>query len=169
MSKCTYIVEGECEKKLITALKLNPKKLIDGKIIVRNLINKHLTKTFLSKIRPESTVVLVFDTDVERTEILKNNIESIKNHTNHVQIIYLPQVLNLEDELVRCTDVKKITELTQSTGIHNFKNDFNHLKDYECRNMLDKHALNVGLLWKEETPKAFGFLPKNSEIVKINR
>ena len=97
-NKCIYYVEGPCEQQLIAALKQNPAKLIPGKIKVLNVIQNLIPKSQMLSIQSGTTVVLVFDTDVEQTAKLKKNLELLTRYCGKLQIIFLPQVLNLEDE-----------------------------------------------------------------------
>ena len=113
MNKCIYYVEGPCEQQLIAALKETPGKLIPGKVKVFNVVQNLIPKSQMLSIQAGTTVVLVFDTDVSQTSNLKKNLELLSRYCGKLKIVFLPQVLNLEEELVRCTDVKKITELTK--------------------------------------------------------
>ena len=61
--KCIYLVEGECEEKLIKALKEKPSLLIPGKVKRFNVIQNELKTSHLVTFAPGSLVVLVFDTD----------------------------------------------------------------------------------------------------------
>lgn len=122
-NKCIYYVEGPCEQQLIAALKENPAKLIPGKIKVFNVIQNLIPKSQMLSIQTGTTVVLVFDTDVEQTAKLKKNLDLLTRYCGELLIVFLPQVLNLEDELVRCTDVSSAADLTRSNSIRNFKND----------------------------------------------
>ena len=92
-------------------------------------------------IQAGTTVVLVFDTDVPQTSNLKKNLELLTRYCGKLKIIFLPQVLNLEDELVRCTDVRTAMELTKSGSVKNFKTDFCKMKAKDCRSMLERHKL----------------------------
>ena len=112
-------------------------------------------------------VTLVFDTDVPVTEHLKKNIELISRYCSRIRVVFLAQVLNLEDELVRCTDVKQVQELTKSRGKNNFKSDFCRLKTQDCRNALERHHVNVDRLWATDSPKEFSFIKKNASSVKV--
>ena len=78
----------------------------------------------------------------------------------------MPQVLNLEDELTRCTDVKAVVELTKSNGIKNFKTDFCRLKVKDCRAMLERHKLECEQLWMAKPPREFDFVENNSGQIK---
>ncbi|MFR5149141.1 MAG: hypothetical protein ACLTER_06065 [Ruminococcus sp.] len=90
-------------------------------------------------------MALVFDTDVTTNlDVVKKNIENIKKYCRlEVKIIYLLQVKNLEDELVRCTDVKTVMELTRANHSVTFKTDFRKMKDEQCRNTLDRHKIDI--------------------------
>lgn len=166
-SKCIYYVEGPCEQQLITALKEQPAKLIPGKIKVFNVIQNLIPKSQMLSIQPGTMIVLAFDTDVPRTATLKKNIELLKRYCGKIQIIYLAQVLRLEEELVRCTDVKTVVELTKSNSVKNFKTDFCKLKKKECRVMLERHKLDLKKLWTTKRPTEFSFVENNSDKVKI--
>ena len=79
----------------------------------------------------ETIVVLVFDTDIEKIDILDKNIELIKNSNNVRDIIYILQIKNLEDELVYSTKIKKIKDLLESKSDKDFKRDF-----ISCNNLI---------------------------------
>lgn len=166
-NKCIYYVEGPCEQQLIAALKENPSKLIPGKVKVYNVIQNLIPKSQMLSIRAGTTVVLVFDTDVEQTANLKKNLELLNRYCGKLRIVFLPQVLNLEDELVRCTDIKSAAELTQSKGIRNFKTDFCKLKTKECRALLERRGLKMERLWTAKVPEAFLFAESNSALIKL--
>ncbi len=169
INKCIYYVEGPCEQQLIFALKQVPERLVPGKIKVFNVIQNLIPKSQMLSIQAGSTIVLVFDTDVPQTEKLKKNLELLKRYCRKIKIVFLPQVLNLEEELVRCTDVKDVIELTKSNGIKNFKTDFCKMKTKDCRFMLEHHKLDSSRLWATKTPKAFEFIKMNSSQIKIDR
>ena len=165
--KCIYYVEGPCEQQLISALKEAPEKLIPGKIKVFNVVQNLIPKSQLLSIQAGTTVVLVFDTDVTQTLNLKKNLELLERYCGKLKIVFLPQVLNLEEELVRCTDVKAVTELTKSGSVKNFKTDFCKMKVKDCRSMLERHQLNIARLWMTKTPDAFTFTESNGDSIKL--
>ena len=102
--RCFYFVEGECEEILFNALKKDSAKIIPGRVKKWNVIDKVLPNSILNTIQTGSIVALVFDTDVQSSGSLEKNIQMLKNVVSKVLIVCLPQVLNLEDELERCTD-----------------------------------------------------------------
>lgn len=163
--KCIYYAEGPCEEKLIGALKESPNKVLPGKVKSFNVVQNLIPRSQLLAFQPGTLVVLVFDTDVANTGILQKNIDLIERYCR-VKIVYLAQVMNLEDELVRCTDVRSVQELTRSNGIHNFKSDFCKLKPKDCRSMLERHHIDVGGLWTANVPGNYSFVEKNGSKVK---
>ena len=84
-----------------------------------------------------------------------------------MKIIFLPQVLNLENELVRYTDVRTVMELTKSGSVKNFKTDFCKIKTKDCRSMLERNKLGYPRLWMTKAPEAFNFVDNNSFQIKI--
>ena len=58
-------------------------------------------------------VIMVFDTDVEKTDVFEQNIALLKKLKNVQDILFIPQVYNLEDELKRSTNVKTILDITR--------------------------------------------------------
>lgn len=151
--RCFYFVEGECEETLINALKKDPAKIIPGRVKKWNVIDRVLPNSILNTIQPGSIVVLVFDTDVQSSGFLDKNIQMLKKIVSKVMIVCLPQVLNLEDELERCTDVKNVKELTKSKSRSDFKRDFCRLTN--CRQALDIHHFDIGRIWAQPLPEGF--------------
>ena len=166
-NKCVYYVEGPCEQRLIEALKERPEKLIPGKIKVFNVVQNLIPKSQMLSIQAGTTIVLAFDTDVPNTTNLLKNLELLRRHCGKVKIVFLPQVMNLEDELVRCTDVKNVTELTKSASVKNFKTDFCKIKPKDCRSMLERHGISYERLWTTTPPDVFSFIEGSSRQVKL--
>ena len=94
--------------------------------------------------------------------VVQNLIPKSQMSENH----FFPQVLNLEDELVRCTDVRTAMELTKSGSVKNFKTDFCKMKAKDCRSMLERHKLDYAHLWMTKTPETFNFVENNSFQIK---
>lgn len=92
---CTYFCEGEDDLQLINALKFEPSKILRGSSRKLNVMQSLIPKSILLSIKPQSLVVLVFDTDVTTNfSIVKKNIENIQKYCRNVKIIYLLQVKN---------------------------------------------------------------------------
>lgn len=156
--KCVYLAEGECEEKLLKALKDKPSLITPGKVKRFNAIQNELKTNNLVTFSPGSMVVIVFDTDKEITAHLKKNIELLNSRCKGVKVVTIAQVLNFEDEIVRSTDVAKAEELTKSKSIGDFKSAVNKMKESEFRHALERHHFNIEKLWKQTPPETFGFV-----------
>ena len=166
--KCVYLTEGECEEKLIAALKEEPSLLMPGKVKKFNVIQEELKTSQLVTFTPGSMVVLVFDTDVEMTEHLKKNIELLERRCNSVKVVTVAEVLNFEDELERCTNVAKAQEITRSSSLSEFKGAFCRMKPVECRRSLERHNLDMKKLWCKEPKNSFGFIRQEADKIKTS-
>ena len=72
-----YFGEGPCEVQILNALKENPSKIQPGKVVHLNVVQDLLPKSMILGFRQGTTIVFVFDTDVNETKHLKKNIELI--------------------------------------------------------------------------------------------
>lgn len=165
--RCVYFVEGPCEEKLINALKVEPRLLTPGKVNVYNIIQNEIPRREVNMIKAGTTVVLVFDTDVEKTDILRKNIDYLKKYVLQVKIVNLAQVMNFEDEIARATDVKKAQDLTKSLSVSEFKKAFCKFKVEECRNALNRHHLDISQLWSKTPPDKFSFVKQDGDLIKL--
>lgn len=166
-NRCVYFVEGRCEEQLINALKAEPRRLTPGRVKVHNIVQEEISRWEMNMIQPGTTVVFVFDTDVEKSDVLLKNVSRVKHYASRTEIVYLAQVLNFEDEIERATDVRKAQDLTRSSTVSDFKADFCKMKMQECRNALERHQLDVSKLWASNPPAAFSFISQNGNKVKI--
>lgn len=164
MINSIYFVEGECERKLLSALKEQPSLVLPGKVKVRNVISEIIPKSELLSIKPKTNVIFVFDTDVQQTDILKTNLSNVKKYGGIVRILTVAQVPNFEAEIVRSTDVKQAKDLTQSKSSTDFKRDFSRLTD--CRSTLNKHRFDHNKLWTQKPSGIFGFIEQNGNLIK---
>ncbi len=163
-NQCFYFVEGKCEETLVKALKEKPALIMEGRVKVFNPIDNVLPRSELLRITAGSYVVFAFDTDVAKTDTLKKNIKILQDHVRNVTVVLLPQVLNLEDELKHCTDIKDVIELTKSKSRKDFKRDFCKLTN--CRQVLETHHIDVKRLWSTPVPESFHFLLVNAGKIK---
>lgn len=167
--KCYYFTEGQCEEKLIKALKLKPALLKPGKVKLFNVVQNVLPVSILMSIESGSAAVLVFDTDKAETDHLKQNIKLLKNRCAGVEVLTILQVLNFEDEIERATDVNHAEDLTRSRTVDDFKSDVNKMKEIDFRRALERHKLSMNNLWAKEPPETFYFVAQNSWKVKNDR
>ena len=116
-----YYVEGDDEKRLIEVLKTDMRLIIPGKVQILNVVQERLTDLKLRTLQDGTTLVFVFDTDVGVPTILNENIIKAKKSSNIKDVYCVPQVKNIEDELIRAMGLKNIEELLNSKS----KKDFN--------------------------------------------
>lgn len=157
-----YFVEGENEKKLIETIK--NKYLYSGKVKIINTIQNKVPNSILRTLERETVVVLVFDTDIEKIDVLDENIKLIKSSNNVKDIICIPQIKNLEGELIYSTSINKIVELLESKSKKDFKNDFNN-----CKNLLKKleeKEFKISKLWSRNAKDVYMKYKNNSGIIK---
>ena len=164
---CIYLAEGECEEKILKALKLKPAQIPQGRVKRFNVIQRELKPAYLMSFPAGSKVILVFDTDGEETEILKKNLQLLNAQFGSVEVVTIPQYLNFEDELERCTDVVKAQDFTKSNSVKDFKNAVNRMKENEFRNALKRHKFDFSKLWIKNPPKAFRFVKQQSDQIKL--
>ena len=157
-----YFVEGENERKLIETIK--NKHLYSGKIKIINTIQNKVPNSILRTLERETVVVLVFDTDVEKIDILDENIKLIMSSNNVKDVICIPQIKNLEDELIYSTNINKIVDLLESKSKTNFKNDFNN-----CKNLMKKledKEFKISKLWSRNAVDIYKKYKNDSEVIK---
>ena len=161
-----YYVEGENEAKLVELLSNKLFHIVSGRIEVFNVVEKRLKPSHVRKLNPQTTVVLIFDTDTGNTGILSRNLFFLRQQSNVKEVLCIPQVRNLEEELVRsCRSLGDITRLLGSTSCRNFKGDFNRCKNLEV--YLKKVDFFFPLLWSSKPEGEFCFV--SSDIEKIRR
>lgn len=136
-----YFVEGETEKLLVNTLKSEMKLIESGSVKKFNVIQDLIKNSNLIDIKPGSIVILIFDTDVQKTDILLKNINILNKSSIIKDVICIPQVLNFEDELIRSCNIKKIIELTSSKSVKDFKRDFCKFTPIRLKSTLEKENL----------------------------
>ena len=109
-----YLVEGDDEKKLVNTLKNSMGLIHPGKVQKLNVIECNITDLHLRTLAKGTIVVLIFDTDTDNVARLDKNIEKLKSCSAISAVVTIPQVPNLEGELVRSCNIKVIAELLNS-------------------------------------------------------
>lgn len=160
-----YYVEGEDEEKLLKVLKSDMSLIIPGKVQKFNAVQQKFTNARLMQLKPNTTVILVFDTDTTNDTILKANI-SILNKCSAVNtIICITQVLNIEDELIRSCDITQIKELTGSKTNREFKHDF--ITDSNTKQKLTNHCFDISKLWMMNPREGYDGIINGADKIKI--
>lgn len=158
-----YYVEGEDEKKLVEVLK-NEHLIKPGKVQVFNAISSRVKDARLMTIKPNTVVVLIFDTDVEELDVLNENIKRFTSCSNVSKVIIIPQIKNLEDELVRSCNIRNVTELLGSVGLSKFKSDF--IREKNLMKKMNEKGFNMGKLWSMAPQGVFTQLENGSGEIK---
>lgn len=159
-----YYVEGEDEEKLVSTLKSEMRVIYPGKIQVFNLIQKEITDNRLRLLKPNTIVVLIFDTDVQKIDILNANISKISSNQNVKDVICIPQIENMEDELCRSCQIKNIMELLGSTSYSQFKRDF--IKEKNLPSKLRQKSLDIDRLWVGKPTGLFTKISNDGNRIK---
>lgn len=135
-----YFVEGECEEKLINTLK--------SELMV--------VKTGM--------VVLIFDTDTGNTEILNKNIKKLSECGSVADLVLIPQVKNLEDELVKSCRIRNVKELLGSKSNKEFKGDF--IRVTNLANKLKSKEFDINLIWKDTPLSPYQNIKNDARKIK---
>lgn len=142
-----YFVEGDTEKAFIEQIR--NKYVLSGKIDVLNILQNEIKNSRLISIKPNTTIILIFDTDVQKKELLNRLAQNIKilKASKHIrEIVIIPQVLNFEDELVYATNIKSIEKFIPNCTKKEFKSKFIKLGSSMVA-MLEKQDFDADKLW----------------------
>lgn len=169
----TYLVEGECEVKIITILKEN-KLLQPGKIKKINIATTEISKHILRTIDKtnKNIFILVFDLDIlndpdiEVAKIKERIHKNIKTlNAMRVEVIIIPQNLHLEDELKRATTVSQIKEILNSQSNSDWKRDM--LRVNNLMKKLNDHDFNIEVFWASPLPTWLSGYDNAVNLIKI--
>lgn len=162
-----YFVEGHDEEKLINTLKTDMQCIVPGKVQVFNVVQERLTKLRIMQLKRGTVVILVFDTDSGNIQILQDNIEFLKNSGIVKTVLCITQVKNLEDELVRSCDIRKIMELTGSKSNKDYKHDL--IKDGHFKQKLKKHNFDIEKFWSKTDHGMYREIANDAVKIKLKR
>ncbi len=148
-----YYVEGEDERKLLSVLKTEMECIVPGKIEVFNVVQEEITAIRLMQLKKGTTVILVFDTDEGNIEILRKNMNRLSRCQEVSSLICIPQVNNLEDELLRSCHIKQIKELLGSKSNKDFKHDL--IVEKNLKKKLLNHGFDIQKFWNRNPENKF--------------
>lgn len=167
-----YYVEGENEKKLVEVLSKEFNFIKAGKVEVLNVVEKPIegTHTHRRNFKKNHVIILVFDTDTNNVETLEDNIKYLKDCVKSKEIkdvVLIPQVRNIEEELVRSCNISDIKDLLKSKSKKEFKTDFN--KATNLKSCLTKKGFDFKKLWRTKPVGVFsGFKCELSKLENRN-
>ncbi len=161
-----YFVEGEDEKKIVNILKNDLEVIIHGRVQIKNVIQNFISDAILRTFKKGTIVVLIFDTDTNNTDVLDKNIEKLRKNRNVAEVITIPQVKNLEDELKYSCNIRKITELLNSRSVSNFKSDLIHITNLAQK--LREHHFDINCFWSRHPESPYEHITNQADMIKIN-
>lgn len=159
-----YFVEGEDEKKVIDTLKTKMGLVKPGKVQVLNVVTEEISDARLLALSPGTTTVLVFDVDAGNVDILNKNIKKLKACNAVSNVITIPQVPNLEGELLRSCNIRKIEELLNSKSRSDFKSDILRVTNLDAK--LREHDFNIDLFWSATPGQPYQSIENHAAQVK---
>lgn len=160
-----YYVEGDDEKHLINVLKNELKMITPGKVQKLNVVDQKITDAMTRAYKDGTVVVMIFDTDTGDVNILNENIAKLKRCSSVSKIITIPQVLNLEDEIVRSCNVRNAKKLLNSRSTKNFKRDFINVSNLGAK--LTEHKFDINLFWNQNPREPYQHIENRSSEVKL--
>ncbi len=160
-----YIVEGDTEEKLIKTLRSDLQCIRPGRVLKFNVIQNIIRTSVLLAFNPDSDFILLFDTDCNNTATLEKNVHIIENFSKKTKVYTIPQVMNLEDELVYSCSLKDIRIITGSRSEKDFKRDFLHMSNLWQK--LTENNFNIQRLWSRNASGEFKRVKNDSEYIKL--
>lgn len=162
-----YYVEGDDEEKLVNVLKNELQVIRPGKVQKMNVVQNEFTEMRLRPLLPGTMAVLIFDVDTGNLETLQKNMKMLKKYPRISEVVTIPQVRKLEDELIRSCDIKKITELLNSKSRSEFKSDI--IKVSNLASKLREHSFDINKFWIKKPTFPYEGIINQSEKIKIER
>lgn len=162
-----YYVEGECEEKLVNTLKSELMLVKPGKVQKFNAIESEITNARLIALRPGTMVVLIFDTDTRNVDILNKNIKKLQSCKSVVDLVLIPQIKNLEDELVKSCNIRDVKELLGSKSTKDFKCDFIRVSNLAYK--LKNKNFDINLIWTETPVSPYQHIENHSKKIKLTK
>lgn len=169
--KYQYFTEGETEKRLVDWLKTEKRLIKPGKSMVFNMFQRAVTNPLLMKISESTIVVVIFDTDLisPNMDMFLSNISKLSKSRTVKKVLLIPQCKNLEDELIRCTSIRQITDFFPSENVEKFKAKFLDSNDHFLSNKFRENDFDFSKLWIKDTTGIYSDLHNNAKEIKLKR
>ena len=163
-----YYVEGDDEKSLLETLKRDMRCIKSGKVDIFNVVQNRFTVARIRPLKPGTIVVLVYDTDVTTNmEIIKYNVAFLKKQKGIKDVICIPQVNNLEDELINACNINSVEEITKSSTKKEFKSDIKNYSNLASR--LCKCDFDITKLWSKLPQNEFLVFGNDAKRITIDK
>lgn len=153
--RLVYFVEGEDEITFIKALKADF-YIPSGAVRAFNIVNRRLSNFERRQFKKDELAVFVFDTDVESTAILEENIRILDKDRRDRKLKdfkFIMQVRNLEDEILRSCKIGKIREFFGTRSDSDFKSAMAQAKS--LHNVLLRHEFDFSRMWNTRPGNCF--------------
>lgn len=161
-----YYVEGEDDKKVVDTLKTKMGLIRPGKVQILNAVTEEITDLRLRALSSGTMVVFVFDTDAGSVQILRKNLKKLQACKAVSEVVTIPQVSKLEDELIRSCNIKQIKELLNSQSNDDFKSDVIRVSNFDAK--LREHNFNMDCFWSSSPPPPYQNIENMAAKIKIN-
>lgn len=161
-----YYVEGDDEKRLLSVLKTEMQLIRPGNVQKFNVVEREVTPSRLRELKSKTMVVLIFDTDTEKRDILDQNIERFRGCQAVSEVVTIPQVLNLEEELVRSCHLRDIRDLFGCGGSE-FKSKFR--KAQSLKEKLIRSGFDFYQLWSQPPTSAYQGIENGADKIRAFR
>lgn len=162
-----YFVEGENEKSVIKVLKTELQCIVPGRVEVFNSVQNLFSVDRLRLLRKGTVAVLVFDTDRGDSSILRKNILFMQKQAMIGDVLCIPQVKNLEEELIYSCKIKCVKELTKSATRKDFKRDLQTCSNLGIR--LRECEFSLEKFWSRLPQNDFRDFPNDAEKIKLTK
>ena len=160
-----YFVEGDNEKQLINVLRTELRVIRSGKVQKLNVINEPITDTMLRPLARNTVVVLVFDTDTDKVDVLNSNIAKLKAYSSVSEVITVPQVPDLEEELLRSCHVKRLADLFGSRSLKEHKRALLRITNLPAK--LREHGFDIRLFWSTQPKEPYQHILNGADKIKL--
>lgn len=163
-----YFVEGECEKKLIDTYKVaKNNNLTSGKVEVFNFINQEISNQRIAVLKPKTTIILVYDIDVENIKILNKNIKKLNSY-GFKKIYHIQSIKNFEDEICFASNIKNINLIFNTVSKKDFKKEFNHCSKLDIK--LKSIKFDINKIWSRlNSSSPFNIYSKQESLDVIRK
>ena len=160
-----YFVEGPDDEKIVTVLRSDLRLITPGRITPFNVIEKRFTLNRIRPLKAGTTVVLVYDTDTGNPGILEANIDFLSRQHAIRRVLCIPQITNLEDELIYSCGIKSPCELTKSRSLKDYKRDLLAATNIDKR--LAACGFSIEKFWSRQPGNGFAKFGNDSKLIKL--
>lgn len=173
MDKYVYFVEGEDEEKVVNILKeIKNRYIVAGKCCVLNVIQDEIKKSLLMTLNKSTIAIVIYDNDVivnrslnpeKAKEKVNKNIKLLNEYCKNVIVIC--QYDNIEDEIIKSTNIKKIEDLLGSKSKSEAKSDLRKEKDL-MKKLLNKE-FDFNKFWQGSIPEYINQKVKTHKNIRL--